>query len=208
MDLLSSTEPYDIHAVAGLLKMWLRELPDNVLTNELLKEFLDVMDLVDRRERVDELGRLVSMLPIENYTLLRTLSAHLIRVVQHAGINKMTMRNVGIVFSATLGIPAGIFSLLLTEFDYIFYTHESSNSPSRETHVVAQQQQAHPIMQNLRVQALREDRGGRSNRNSVSYTHGAPQSIVGLENYGKLSSSLHYSTEALVLTTYVQVKKS
>ncbi|KAI9489829.1 hypothetical protein BDB00DRAFT_931672 [Zychaea mexicana] len=128
VDLLAVGEHHDIHAVSGLLKLWLRELPGNVLTTELLKEFLNVMDLVDRRERINELGRLVSMLPLQNYTLLRTLSAHLIRVVQNAGTNKMTIRNVGIVFSATLGIPTGIFSLLLTEFDYIFWTSDGSGS--------------------------------------------------------------------------------
>ncbi|KAI9278943.1 hypothetical protein BDA99DRAFT_19660 [Phascolomyces articulosus] len=137
VDLLASDEHHDIHAVSGLLKLWLRELPGNVLTTELLKEFLNVMDLVDRRERINELGRLVSMLPLQNYTLLRTLSAHLIRVVQNAGTNKMTIRNVGIVFSATLGIPTGIFSLLLTEFDYIFWTGDgnpvSGNPPPPTT---------------------------------------------------------------------------
>lgn len=33
----------DVHVVAGLLKMWLRELPVNVLTNELLNEFISVI---------------------------------------------------------------------------------------------------------------------------------------------------------------------
>ena len=51
-----------------------------------------------------------------NYSLLRALTAHLILIVQNANINKMTMRNVGIVFSPTLGIPAGVFSLMLGEF--------------------------------------------------------------------------------------------
>lgn len=31
---------FDVHVVAGLLKAWLRELPINVLTNELLNDFL------------------------------------------------------------------------------------------------------------------------------------------------------------------------
>lgn len=43
MDLLGSGEYYDVHAIAGLLKMWLRELPSNVLTSDLLKEFLPVI---------------------------------------------------------------------------------------------------------------------------------------------------------------------
>jgi RalA-binding protein 1 len=44
----------------------------------------------------------------------------LILIVQNSGINKMTMRNVGIVFSPTLGIPAGVFSLMLGEFNRVF----------------------------------------------------------------------------------------
>ena len=37
----------------------------------------------------------------------------------------MTMRNVGIVFSPTLGIPAGVFSLMLGEFNRVFNVDES-----------------------------------------------------------------------------------
>ena len=35
-------------------------------------------------------------------------------------MNKMTVQNVGIVFSPTLGIPAGVFSLMLGEFNKVF----------------------------------------------------------------------------------------
>jgi len=41
--LLSHDEYYDIHAIAGLLKLFLRELPSSVLTRELHKEFLQVI---------------------------------------------------------------------------------------------------------------------------------------------------------------------
>jgi RalA-binding protein 1 len=44
----------------------------------------------------------------------------LILIVQNSTVNKMTMRNVGIVFSPTLGIPAGVFSLMLGEFNRVF----------------------------------------------------------------------------------------
>ena len=59
-------------------------------------------------------------MPTANYSLLRALTAHLILIVQNANVNKMTMRNVGIVFSPTLGIPAGVFSLMLGEFKRVF----------------------------------------------------------------------------------------
>jgi hypothetical protein len=44
----------------------------------------------------------------------------------------MTMRNVGIVFSPTLGIPAGVFALFLTEFDWVFYT-DAKGEPAPRT---------------------------------------------------------------------------
>ncbi|GAN03278.1 hypothetical protein MAM1_0037c02730 [Mucor ambiguus] len=131
VNLLAAKEEYDIHVVAGLLKMWLRELPTSVLTREHRMDFLHVIDLLDRKDRVNELGRLVSVLPLSNYTLLRALTAHLIRVVQHSDINKMTMRNVSIVFSPTLGIPATIFNLFMSEFEYIFWTTKDGDAAPR-----------------------------------------------------------------------------
>ncbi|KAI9291002.1 RhoGAP-domain-containing protein, partial [Neoconidiobolus thromboides FSU 785] len=71
-------------------------------------------------DKVNELGRLVCALPIANYTTLRTLIAHLIRIVEKSDINKMTLRNIGIVFVPTLAIPAGVFSLMILEFEHIF----------------------------------------------------------------------------------------
>ncbi|KAJ1970931.1 Rho GTPase activating protein [Dimargaris xerosporica] len=123
-NILKASTYYDVHAIAGLLKLYLRELPTSVLTSELHPEFMKIIDLVDRRERVRELGRLVSVLPLANYTMLRALTAHLIRIVRKADHNKMTLRNVGIVFSPSLGIPAGIFNLLILEFRYIFWVND------------------------------------------------------------------------------------
>jgi hypothetical protein len=75
------------------------------------------------------LTRLVASLPEANYTLLRALTAHLIEIVDNADVNKMTARNVGIVFSPTLGIPAGVFALLMSDFDQIFHTHDGRIMP-------------------------------------------------------------------------------
>ncbi|ESK85055.1 hypothetical protein Moror_15699 [Moniliophthora roreri MCA 2997] len=120
VNLIASDEYWDPHAIAGLLKSYLRELPASILTRELHVKFLAVIDFVDPQERIRELSRLIGSLPIANYSLLRALTAHLILIVQNSAANKMTMRNVGIVFSPTLGIPAGVFSLMLGEFNRVF----------------------------------------------------------------------------------------
>ncbi|KAF8899653.1 hypothetical protein CPB84DRAFT_1137485 [Gymnopilus junonius] len=133
VDLLASDEYWDPHAIAGLLKSFLRELPSSILTRDLHLQFLAVIDFVDPQERITELSRLIGSLPFENYSLLRALTAHLILIVQNSNVNKMTMRNVGIVFSPTLGIPAGVFSLMLGEFNRVFNVDNANvaleNSP-------------------------------------------------------------------------------
>lgn len=152
MDLLRSDEYWDPHAIAGLLKSFFRDLPSSILTRDLHMRFLSVIgtsmftisanrclfpfvlmrssvpsDLVDPQERITELSHLIAILPVANYSLLRALTAHLISVVQNANVNKMTMRNVGIVFSPTLGIPAGVFSLMLAEFNRVFNVNDDAN---------------------------------------------------------------------------------
>ncbi|KAJ2915458.1 hypothetical protein MD484_g4960, partial [Candolleomyces efflorescens] len=132
LDLLATNEYLDPHAIAGLLKSFLRDLPDSILTRELHLRFLAVIDLMDAQERIRELSQLIAALPIANYTLLRALTAHLILIVQNANVNKMTMRNVGIVFSPTLGIPAGVFSLMLGEFNRVFNVDQDNEVPGDE----------------------------------------------------------------------------
>ena len=48
----------------------------------------------------------------------------------------MSIRNVGIVFAPTLNIPAPVFAMFLTDFDYIFADeHEESTAPAFELSV-------------------------------------------------------------------------
>ncbi|EIN06173.1 RhoGAP-domain-containing protein [Punctularia strigosozonata HHB-11173 SS5] len=174
VDLLASDEYWDPHAIAGLLKTYLRELPTSVLTRDLHLRFLAVMDLVDQKERVHELKRLISRLPIANYSLLRALTAHLILIVQNSSINKMTMRNVGIVFSPTLGIPAGVFSLMLGEFNQVFNVsgeaaeEEESEPPSPDY----EEDDVAP--------SAAAERAVLSRRNSHRYSDAAADQLLGL----------------------------
>jgi len=59
-------------------------------------------------------------LPRPNWALIHALSAFLISIVNNSDINKMSVRNVGIVFSPTLNIPAPVFAMFLTDFDAVF----------------------------------------------------------------------------------------
>jgi RalA-binding protein 1 len=120
VNLVTDEQYYDIHAVASLLKLYLRELPTTILTRELHLEFLAVTELRDINDKVSALNVLVHRLPSANNSLLRNLAGFLINVVNHSDHNKMTVRNVGIVFSPTLNIPAPVFALFLQQYDDIF----------------------------------------------------------------------------------------
>lgn len=77
-------------------------------------------ELDDKQKKIAAYNSLVHKLPKPNWALLRALSAFLIGIINNSDVNKMSVRNVGIVFSPTLNIPAPVFAMFLTEFDAIF----------------------------------------------------------------------------------------
>ncbi|KAF5383730.1 hypothetical protein D9615_003689 [Tricholomella constricta] len=162
VDLLASDEYWDPHAIAGLLKSFLRELPASILTRDLHLKFLAVIDFVDAQERIKELSQLIASLPLANYSLLRALTAHLILIVQNSSVNKMTMRNVGIVFSPTLGIPAGVFSLMLGEFNRVFNVDAGTEEAAS------------------RAENSEDDGSDLDRRNSKHYSDAAADQLLGL----------------------------
>jgi len=170
VDLLREDDYWDPHAIAGLLKCFFRDLPSSILTRDLHMRFLSVMDLVDPQERISELSQLIAILPVANYSLLRALTAHLISIVQNANVNKMTMRNVGIVFSPTLGIPAGVFSLMLGEFNRVFNVNDDANEAES---AAGEKSSAVPQV---------VDAGGAdmNNRNSKHYLDATTDQLLGL----------------------------
>ncbi|KAJ6787366.1 hypothetical protein PWT90_10805 [Aphanocladium album] len=120
IDLITDEHYYDIHAVASLLKLYLRELPSTILTRDLHLDFLNTTDMQDRDEKVTAMAHLAQRLPEANLTLLKYLISFLIRIINNSDVNKMTVRNVGIVFSPTLNIPAPVFATFLQNYEGIF----------------------------------------------------------------------------------------
>ncbi|KAI1373219.1 RhoGAP-domain-containing protein [Hypoxylon crocopeplum] len=120
VNLLTDNTYYDIHAVASLLKLYLRELPTTILTRDLHMKFVAVTEVSNHGDKIMSLAELVQQLPLANETLLKYLIAFLIKIINHSDMNKMTVRNVGIVFSPTLNIPAPVFALLLQNYEGIF----------------------------------------------------------------------------------------
>ncbi|KAK9460383.1 uncharacterized protein V1516DRAFT_686052 [Lipomyces oligophaga] len=120
VDLVNDGANYDVHAVASLLKLYFRELPVNVLTTELQSEFIQAMDMENRQLRTDMLYVLLRQLPRENFSVLKALSRYLIKIVENYEQNKMTLRNVGIVFAPTLNISNLLVTLFIVDYAQLF----------------------------------------------------------------------------------------
>lgn len=89
----------DINAVAGCVKLYLRELPDPLLTDELFGDFIAIASINSKEEQLRSLRNCLRKLPAPNYHLLQRIIEHLNLVVRHEATNKMSTPNLAIVFS-------------------------------------------------------------------------------------------------------------
>ena len=92
----------DIASVTTLLKHFLRDLPDPLLTAASYRDFIAAAKVDDETVRRDSIHALVNALPDPNYATLRVLAIHLHQIAQHSATNKMTHNNLAIVFAPTL----------------------------------------------------------------------------------------------------------
>ncbi|KAJ2815173.1 hypothetical protein FBU31_007025, partial [Coemansia sp. 'formosensis'] len=80
---LSSDEFYDINVVSGVMKQFLRELPEPLMTYNLYEGYINAASIDDYDERLWAIKDLVQALPVPNYTVLKRLVEHLERVTDY-----------------------------------------------------------------------------------------------------------------------------
>ncbi|XP_049915102.1 rho GTPase-activating protein 22 isoform X1 [Epinephelus moara] len=97
----------DVHTVASLLKLYLRELPEPVIPFCKYEDFLTCAQLLakDEEEGVQELGKQVNTLPLPNYNLLTYICKFLDEVQSHSSENKMSVQNLATVFGPNILRP-------------------------------------------------------------------------------------------------------
>lgn len=97
---------YDVHSIAGVLKQYLRELPDPLFPLPLAER---VKMTADRQSYLDDKFAVIRSrlrrLPPIHQTTLRAIIEHLSRVADHADVNKMDARNLAVVFNSVLFGP-------------------------------------------------------------------------------------------------------
>ncbi|CAF0980261.1 unnamed protein product [Adineta steineri] len=95
-----SQERYpDIHAIACLLKLYLRQLPIPLVTFDIHTQLLE---LRQSALCVTTIRPIIRRLPPAHFHTLRYLSEHLKNVSNHSTRNQMTIENLSIVFAPTI----------------------------------------------------------------------------------------------------------
>ncbi|XP_064601221.1 protein FAM13A-like isoform X2 [Liolophura sinensis] len=129
------SEDDDIMAVAGLLKLFLRELPESVVPEHMTKHIIAIEQGFDSRNSLyfDKITECLNKLPEENYNLLKYLMRFLAIVTQFEPTNKMSPVALAIVFGPNIfrcgfgieglkdqGVTNKIVCTFITEYDRLF----------------------------------------------------------------------------------------
>lgn len=92
-------ESYNVHVLANVLKTFLRDMPEPLLTFDRYDDFLRAADLPDTNVRVQTLLSLIKKLPPAHHSLLERLIFHLALVAQREKHNRMSASSLAIVFA-------------------------------------------------------------------------------------------------------------
>ncbi|XP_072190190.1 arf-GAP with Rho-GAP domain, ANK repeat and PH domain-containing protein 2 isoform X2 [Excalfactoria chinensis] len=93
---------HQLEDVTDVLKNFLSQIDDAVLTKELYPFWISALDMQNEKERVMKYGAFIRTLPPVNKATLAALIEHLYRVQKCSEINHMNPHNLALVFSSCL----------------------------------------------------------------------------------------------------------
>ncbi|XP_056250954.1 rho GTPase-activating protein 22 isoform X1 [Seriola aureovittata] len=143
----------DVHTVASLLKLYIRELPEPIIPFSKYTQFLSCAQLLtkDKEMGIIELGKQVKSLPQVNYNILKYICRFLDEVQSHSSENKMSVQNLATVFGPNILRPRvedpvtmmegssqvqHLMTVLISEHSRLYQRQE----PETETKISPQQQ--------------------------------------------------------------------
>ncbi|XP_048590061.1 ralA-binding protein 1 isoform X1 [Nematostella vectensis] len=111
---------YEPEVVASIVKQYLRELPESVLTMMLAPRFNELIGIQDKKEQLEKTKQLLAELPSPNRTLLAWTMVHMGHVIDKASENKMSLQNISIVLNPTMSISHGVLFIFLSNLAELF----------------------------------------------------------------------------------------
>ena len=101
------THQADPHTIASLLKMYLRELPEPLLTYDFFNDWMKAAQIEKPADRQVALFNVLDQLPPANFTNFRYLIEFLSDLRKYSEQNKMSTSNIAIVIAPNILWPAG-----------------------------------------------------------------------------------------------------
>lgn len=114
------TEEMDVATASSLLKTYISELPEPILTTELITRFEEVSALPDVTTQASELSLLIDQLPKVNQILLAWLTRHLSAVINHGKSNKLNAQCLAVLLSPIFEMSHRLLITLLCHADLLF----------------------------------------------------------------------------------------
>nr|CAH7745899.1 unnamed protein product [Callosobruchus chinensis] len=111
---------YDIPTATSLLKMFLRDLPEPIFTNDLLIRFEEAGAILNLNTREKHLKILVDNLPPLNKLVLSWLIVHLNNVSLNEKQNKMSKQNIAAALNHIFHISSRLLQALLYHSQALF----------------------------------------------------------------------------------------
>ncbi|KAH8323645.1 hypothetical protein KR074_002306 [Drosophila pseudoananassae] len=96
-----------VHELSALLKRWLRELPQPLLTNELVQLFYQCHKLTSMDQK-KAFSLLCQLLPHENRNTFRALLSFLNNIINLQNVNKMNLHNVSTIIAPSFFPPRNV----------------------------------------------------------------------------------------------------
>ncbi|XP_041079851.1 rho GTPase-activating protein 24-like [Polyodon spathula] len=149
----------DVHTVASLLKLYLRELPEPLVPFSKYEDFLLCAKLLagGKEQGLVELKTLLQHLPNANFCLLHYICRLLDEVQFYSHINKMSAPNLATVFGPNILRPKAenpetmiggtalvqqLMSVLISEHKMLFIRETSRGAPNADSSPAGRQCQA------------------------------------------------------------------
>ncbi|KAL9887760.1 ral interacting protein isoform 2-T2 [Glossina fuscipes fuscipes] len=114
------TDELDLPMACGLMKLFLRELPEPILTTDLIAYFEEVGSYPQVSRQQEELEQLLELLPSCNKTLLSWILLHFDAVIQHEKWNKMNAQSLAMLLSPPLQMSHRLLVGLLCHCSTMF----------------------------------------------------------------------------------------
>lgn len=99
---LSRSKVEDINSVAGLLKLFLRMLPQPLITDSVHRELIEAVKWKYETDKLSSFKKSLRQLPTAHQSTLRLLLNHLSMVADKFQKNKMDAENLARVFTPTI----------------------------------------------------------------------------------------------------------